>query len=139
MPRPFPLPLRVGTDIAHTARFHRLLLPGKGRSPRAFARKILTPQEFMAQEEMITDLAQRFDQLGWTNEVIAKWKLNAEWKDFKRKLSSEPAIRPGLTVSQATSIYTQLRGVAQFLAGRSVLTLLTLSRYRYLSSKFRPY
>jgi hypothetical protein len=75
MPRPFPLPLRIGTDISSVPRFYNKLIHSDHKIRLAYIKKILTPEEWLAHEQKyIIPLDKWKDNVfgadGWT----PKWK-----------------------------------------------------------------
>jgi hypothetical protein len=59
MPRPFPFPISVGTDICSISRIHNLLLK---RSRRKLFNKILTSKEFELQRDRIEGLFETIEK-----------------------------------------------------------------------------
>lgn len=116
MPKPFPFPIRIGTDICHITRIFNILTNENGRKAQAFVSKVLTEQEILISKNRLAGLELLGKNSSQANNAEPT-KSPAHHRELDPKKQGEQAGKAEVTISPKVWNNTVLR-TATFLAGR---------------------
>ncbi|RDL39893.1 uncharacterized protein BP5553_04233 [Venustampulla echinocandica] len=119
MPRPFPLPICVGTDICHIPRIRRIILKNNGSSVKRFSRRILAEQEFARHWTRIETPIKAWRELGGhpCKDALLLGDASGD-RDVGRDVKLNNAFKSPIKQRTAGQIETEIWKTAGFLAGR---------------------
>lgn len=113
-PQPFPLPLRIGTDICHTLRIFKHLVQYRQTKCNRFAKRILTPEEWLQNEEGVENTLKICKDPEMTKGATLTWSMPGS---SRRKPLADGETSAEMRCDVASF---KLRKLAYFLAGRYV-------------------
>ncbi|KAE8451680.1 hypothetical protein EG329_003137 [Mollisiaceae sp. DMI_Dod_QoI] len=130
MPKPFPYPIAIATDICSVSRVRRLL---GGKTGLAFIRRVLRPEERLENQERCDDALQQWRTvekmkglLAWKGEMISPGKGDKEDADGDIRVNKESQKIDEHTMAHLKreiqggekDAEESLKRVAEFMAGR---------------------